>query len=140
MVSSVNHASDVLPSTTQLQNGNFQIQDVIGQGGFGITYCAEDTRLHRQVAIKEFFPHASLRRGTEVQPGSAMPLTNYDAAKLKFLEEARVLASFSHRGIVDVLTIFEENNTAYMVMKYLRGKTLRHLLEAHGHLTGSYGA
>jgi len=134
MITPNNSTADALPSGTRFQKYDFEIGEVLGQGGFGITYQAQDAGLHRDVAIKEFFPHGCVRRGHEVQPGGALTAASYAAAKQKFLEEARALARFSHRNIVNVLTLFEGNNTAYMVMEYLKGKTLQQLVEARGAL------
>lgn len=127
----------VLPGGTKLQNGTYTIGKVLGQGGFGITYYGGDMNLHRSVAIKEFFPDGSIRRDNSVQPGSAMSPADFQEAKKKFLEEARALARFHHRNIVQILTIFEESSTAYMVMEFLKGKTLMLLLQERGVLPES---
>jgi serine/threonine protein kinase len=128
---------DALPVGTKLQGGNFSLGKVLGQGGFGITYVGSDTGLRRAVAIKEFFPEGSSRQGMLVQPSGAMNSTDYATAKETFLEEARTLAQFQHPDIVDVYTVFEENNTAYMVMELLKGKTLGQLVEERGILPES---
>ena len=108
------------------------IQQVLGQGGFGITYAGYDTRLKRAVAIKEFFPYGAKREGLTAQPPGAMAGEDYIAARQRFLDEARVLAQFRHGGIVAVYALFEEHNTAYMVMELLRGQTLLQRLETQG--------
>ncbi|MBV9469727.1 MAG: protein kinase, partial [Abitibacteriaceae bacterium] len=118
-----------LAAGTGLQGGAYLIQHVLGQGGFGITYLGHDVRLRRPVAIKEFFPTGCLRQNERVQPSRTIAPTQYETIKHRFLEEARTLAQFHHPGIVDVYTCFEENDTAYMVMEFLHGKTLLHLLE-----------
>lgn len=123
-----------LPVNTRLQNGAFTIGKVLGKGGFGITYLCGDMNLRRVVAIKEFFPEDCLRQGNSVQPRDSMSAQEYSSAKSKFMEEARTLARFHHPGIVAVHTFFEENNTAYMVMEYLKGKTLAQLIEERGAL------
>ena len=120
-----------LPLGTSLQDGAYLIQHVLGQGGFGITYLGHDTRLRRPVAIKEFFPAGCLRHNSSVQLTGATSVGHYATIKGRFLEEARTLAQFHHPGIVDVYTCFEENNTAYMVMEFLQGKTLLRRLEEH---------
>lgn len=127
-----NNASDALPANTKLQGGAFAIGKVLGQGGFGITYYGGDMTLHRYVAIKEFFPAGCVRQGNVVQPDATMSLADFENAKRKFLEEARALARFQHRNIARVLTIFQDNNTAYMVMEFLKGKTLMQLSEERG--------
>jgi serine/threonine protein kinase len=123
-----------LQAGTKLNNGKFTVGKVLGQGGFGITYLGGDASLGRSVAIKEFFPQGCIRQGTTVCPSSAITVTDYHVARQKFLEEARVLAQFHHRGIVAVYSTFEENNTAYMVMEFVKGKTLLSLVETRGPL------
>lgn len=126
--------SGALPPSSKLQGGVYTVGKVLGQGGFGITYLGGDIRAHRPVAIKEFFPYGSTRRGISVQPFGGMPAAEYATSRSRFLDEARVLAKFDHPGIVDVYGTFEENNTAYMVMELLRGKTLGQLVEDRGPL------
>ncbi len=125
---------DALPAGTRLQGGSLVLEEVLGIGGFGITYRGQDTHLHRAVAVKEFFPYGCRRDGTDVHPPAAMPEAEFQAARRRFLDEAKTLAQFRHPGIVDVYTLFEENNSAYMVMEFLRGQTLGQLLEARGRL------
>src|SRR5688572_18751632 len=108
----VTNAAHALPVGTKLQNGNFTVGQVLGQGGFGITYVGSDTGLRRAAAIKEFFPDGSTRQGKNVQPGGGHNAAEFQNAKITFLEEARTLAQFQHPNIVDVYTVFEENNTA----------------------------
>ncbi|MBV9470549.1 MAG: serine/threonine protein kinase [Abitibacteriaceae bacterium] len=126
--------SDTLAPGTALQDGAFITRQVLGIGGFGITYLAGDARLRRPVAIKEFFPYGSKRIAKAVQPPSAIAPQDYLGARQRFLDEAQILAQFRHAGIVDVYTLFEENNTAYMVMEFLQGKTLLQLVEERGAL------
>jgi len=127
--------SPALVVGTKLQGGAFAVGKVLGQGGFGITYMASDTANRRAVAIKEFFPFGNcVRVGMTVQPTTVMPVTNYEHAQSRFLDEARVLARFNIPGIVRVYTSFTENNTAYMVMELLRGKTLAGVLKERGAL------
>jgi serine/threonine protein kinase len=127
--------SGALPPGTKLQGGMYSIGKVLGQGGFGITYLGGDIRARRPVAIKELFPYGSTRRGTNVHPFGGLPASEYAGARARFLDEARILARFDHSGIVDVYGTFEENNTAYMVMELLRGKTLGQLVADHGPLS-----
>jgi len=126
----------VLPSGTMLQGGAFLLDGVLGQGGFGITYQSRDTRLSRTVALKEFFPQAQgcLRRGTTVHPSGNITNCEFHEERDKFLEEGQRLAQFQHQGIVKVFSLFEENNTAYMVMEFLKGKTLLKMVEETGPL------
>jgi len=120
-----------LPLGTKLLGGKYTVGKVLGQGGFGITYMGADTVLSRPVAIKELFPEGCQRNGTTVQPTRITP-SDFSSMKQRFLDEARLLASLNHPGIVKVYDFFEENNTAYMVMEYLRGKSLAKLVEERG--------
>jgi F-box protein 11 len=123
-----------LPVGTRLHGGLYSIGKVLGQGGFGITYLGSDSGLKRAVAIKEFFPQVQgcSRAGTTVQPGGMIAQADYRKEKNKFLAEGQRLAQFQHPSIVKVFSLFEENNTAYMVMEFLRGKTLLKLVEEDG--------
>src|SRR5215213_5651905 len=129
--------SGALPPGTKLQGGVYSVGKVLGQGGFGITYLGGDIRGRRPVAIKELFPYGSTRRGNNVHPFGGLPAAEYATTRDRFLDEARVLARFDHPGIVDVYGTFEENNTAYMVMELLRGRTLGQLVEERGPLPES---
>src|SRR4051812_9838425 len=126
--------SGALPLGTKLHGGIYSVGRVLGQGGFGITYLGADVRARRPVAIKEFFPFGSTRRGVEVQPFGGLKAPDFEHARERFLDEARILARFDHPGIVDVYGTFEENGTAYMVMELLRGTTLASLVEERGAL------
>jgi serine/threonine protein kinase len=106
---------------------------VLGQGGFGITYAGRDLDLDREVAIKEFFPFDAairIKQDNRLEPSGGLSRSQYEEARQKFLEEARVVARFNHPGIVNVFAAFEEKNTAYMVMEFLSGKNLLQLIEA----------
>ncbi|MDB5046874.1 MAG: protein kinase, partial [Deinococcus sp.] len=121
-----------LPVGTTLMSGQYTLNRVLGQGGFGITYAGEDTRLGLKVAIKELFLDGSSRRGkTVVAPGN-ISSAEYQTTKKGFLDEAKVLASFNDPGIVKVMNYFEENSTAYLVMEFLEGSTLGGLIEKRG--------
>ena len=115
-----------------LGSGEYQITQPLGQGGFGITYRGIDTKLNRPVAVKEFFPEGCWREGTTVVSAGRWNSNTYSDAKQKFLLEGRTLGQFNHPGIVRVFYYFEENNTAYLVMEYLRGRTLGQVLKARG--------
>ena len=128
-----------LPLGTKLFGGKYSVGKVLGQGGFGITYMGADTVLSRPVAIKELFPEGCQRNGTTVQP-TRIPPSDFSSMKQKFLDEARLLASLNHPGIVKVYDFFEENNTAYMVMEYLRGKSLAKVVEERGGALGEQEA
>lgn len=121
------HSANCLPSGTQL--GPFQLSDVVGEGGFGIVYLARDTQLDRTVAIKEYMPSSlagrSERRTVAVRPQHK---SIFDAGLKSFINEARLLAKFSHPALVQVHQFFEQNDTAYMVMRYYEGSTLSRMV------------
>ena len=128
---SVATPSLAFPKGTTLLNGRYVIEKDLGQGGFGITYKATDTRLSRPVAIKEFFPSSlgCARRGKSVVPNNPQ---DYQTSLQEFLDEARILAKIKHPNKVEVYDVFEENNTAYMVMEFIEGKNLLDLLNDRG--------
>jgi serine/threonine protein kinase len=121
-----------LPAGTRLSSGAYTLGKTLGQGGFGITYLGSDTRLKRPVAIKELFPSGCARHAGSVAPGGGWTIAMFIDAKQRFMEEGQTLARFSHVGIVRVYNAFEENSTAYIVMEYLRGKSLGGLLQERG--------
>jgi serine/threonine protein kinase len=119
----------ILSPGAYLASGEYRIDQPLGQGGFGITYQGIDTRLNRAVAVKEFFPEGCWREGSTVVSAGKWNSDTYSSAKQKFLLEGQTLGQFNHPGIVRVFYYFEENNTAYMVMEYLQGKTLAEILQ-----------
>ena len=104
----------------------YEIESILGQGGFGITYLARDTNLNHRVAIKEFLPSDLATRGEDsgITPFSSDHEETYVWGLERFIGEAQTLARFTHPHIVQVHTVFEANNTAYMVMQYLEGENL----------------
>lgn len=108
----------------------YVINGIIGEGGFGIVYAAQDTLLHRNVAIKEYMPAAIANRLSPAQINlrSVRHQQTFDAGMQGFIEEARLLAQFKHPALVEILRFWEANGTAYMVMPHYSGKTLRNLL------------
>lgn len=113
--------------------GRYTIEGVLGQGGFGITYLGIDELHEKKVAIKEFFPQGIVTRNIEYQDNVTVTFVgekdNYEKGKERFLKEARTMAKFSKdEGIVKALDFFEINNTAYIVMEYLEGITLKQYL------------
>lgn len=119
-----------LPTGTRVDH--YVIREVLGAGGFGITYLAEHEGLAKQYAIKEYFPHAfSYRHGRTVLPSSASDGT-YKWGLDRFLTEARALARFKHPAIVDVTSIFEANGTAYIVLGYESGVDMTQWLKRLG--------
>jgi peptide/nickel transport system substrate-binding protein len=113
-----------LSTGSSLQSGKYTIQETLGAGGFGITYRATDELLGRAVAIKELYPQGCGREGNTITLGGHYTPERWDKAVAAFLREARLLANTDHPGIVTVYDYFRENNTAYMVMKYIKGTTL----------------
>jgi serine/threonine protein kinase len=108
----------------------YQIEKPLGGGGFGITYLARDSNLQLPVAIKEYFPSDLVTRGADqmvkVRGGSTNEhQEQYDWGLERFLDEARALATFRHPNIVRVLRYFRENGTAYIVMEYESGLSLK---------------
>lgn len=120
---------DALPPGTRIQE--FEFREVLGRGGFGITYLGWDSRLERVMAIKEYMPAGFAVRDSEwsVHPTTGEDRGTYEWGLDRFLEEARMLARFDRApGVVDVKRIFEANRTAYTVMEYLEGGTLSAVL------------
>ncbi len=113
-----------LKAGTVVGAGRYRLDATIGRGGFGLTYRGFDRHQNRVVAIKELFLDGSIRRETRVIPPASLKPTDFDAARVSFLNEARTMARFSHSSIVGVLDTFEENNTAYMVMEFVEGESL----------------
>ncbi len=120
----------------------YRIDSVLGQGGFGITYRAYDTNLQRDVAIKEYLPTGVAVRepSQKLHPVSDQHSEHYGWGLERFLGEARVLARFNHPNIVRVLSVFEANNTAYMIMEYERGESLSLQLRDRGLVYDELGA
>ena len=109
----------------------YVIKEILGQGGFGITYLAEDTNLNQEVAIKEYLPvELAVRDGDHsIHPVSGEHGEQFSWGLDRFMSEARTLAQFKHTNIVRVLTVFPENNSAYMVMEYEKGQAMHELLK-----------
>ena len=117
--------------------GRYVIQKVLGQGGFGITYLGIDKLYGNKVAIKEYYPQKIAMRKAQyedvVTVTSIEKKNNYNKGKKRFLDEAQVMARFNkNEGIVKILDFFEANNTAYIVMEYLEGITLKQYLGKYG--------
>ena len=116
-------------------NGRYRVCRSLGQGGFGITYLAEDELLGQKIVIKEYFPAAFARRAED---GSIRIMEETDRAAFtegrnRFLREARILTSLLDvPGVVKAWNYFQENQTAYLVMEYVQGISLRSWLEQNG--------
>lgn len=108
----------------------YEVTDILGLGGFGITYLANDMNLDHEVAIKEYLPVDLSTRDddNQVQPVSSEHRDRYFWGLDRFLDEARTIGKFKHPNIVRVRNVFEANNTAYMVMDYELGESLQEIL------------
>ena len=115
--------------------GQYIVERVLGQGGFGITYAATDHKTGKRVAVKEFFPDAM---ATRVDHSTVMPFSgergeSFDYGKKCFLQEAETLAQFiGNENIVRIYSYFEENGTAYFVMEYVEGVGFDAYIKEHG--------
>ena len=131
---SIHDYPDALPALSRLHW--YVLERVLGQGGFGITYLAKDTNLDQRVAIKEYLPVdvATRMPDTSVRSRTEELRDRYRWGLERFIQEARTLARFDHPNIVRVLSVFEFNNTAYMVMRFEEGGTLSEMLDRRGTL------
>lgn len=123
---------------SELQGGKYRIIKVLGQGGFGITYEAEQVLLKRKVAIKEFFMKDCCEREestSQVYIGTGTQRNLVSKFRTKFLREAQMIAAMDHPHIVRVLDVFEENGTAYYVMENLPGGDIGSLVKSNGPLS-----
>ncbi len=117
-------------------NGKYLVGRALGEGGFGITYIGFDLNLDLRVAIKEYYPNGLVTRqvsGTmSVTPFTAQG-EQYDKGLNRFVQEAKSLAKFHDlTGIVSVKDFFRENSTAYIVMEYIEGETLKQYIARKG--------
>ena len=125
-----------------LQGGKYRIERMLGQGGFGITYLAELVSAHKRVAIKELFI-ANNGQAINGRNGNYVTVTNdsnqvvFDKHREKFKKEASRLATLHHKNLVHVYEWFEENGTAYYVMDFIEGESLRDKLNREGALPES---
>ena len=113
-----------LPSGTILND--YRIDEILGKGGFAITYLATDTQLGNQVVLKELLPDGIATRvdGSTVVSQTPDLQDDFRWAVDSFLQEARTLANFEHPNIVRIYRLFEANGTAYIVMPFIQGETL----------------
>lgn len=121
----------------RILNKRYVILDILGEGGFGITYKGHDQFLDITVAIKEFYPHGIVTRNNTVSDNITVTNSSmgdaFDRGRERFLNEAMIIAKFKAQdGIVNFKDFFEENNTVYIVMEYLQGITLRDYLKDNG--------
>ncbi|MDR1455238.1 MAG: protein kinase [Tannerella sp.] len=136
-----------LPKGHYLRDKKYQLGNVIGQGGFGITYTGTwstevkgelgTVRTDVPICIKEYFfkdycfrDKASLHVRVHSKTGQTL----FDKFKEKLIKEAKILSEVHHPFVVNVLEVFEENNTAYIAMEYIQGCSLKYMLDAQGPL------
>ena len=116
--------------------GKYLIGKVIGEGGFGITYIGLQMTLSKRVAIKEYYPSGAANRSIDSSENVIVTgnrIDFYEKGMQRFLDEAKNVAAFCEEdGIVDIMDYFRENNTAYIVMEYLEGETLKDYVSHHG--------
>ncbi len=127
-----------LQENTILQGGKYTIISILGQGGFGITYLGVQSGLDRKVAIKEFFIREMCKRDdstNHVTLGTEGSRGTVDMYRQKFLKEARSIAQLNHSNIVRIIDVFEENGTAYYVMEYAEGGSLKDKVKEKGSLS-----
>lgn len=119
------HSGNALPIGHRLHE--FEIEGLVGEGGFGIVYLARDTQLRRTVAIKEYMPASLASRAGDlsVTVRSERHRETFTLGMRSFVNEARLLASFDHPALIKVYRFWEENGTAYMVMPFYQGPTLK---------------
>ena len=132
--------SDVQPNLLKpgtILHNQYLVGNVIGEGGFGITYVGLDLSLDMKIAIKEFYPAGFANRNNTVSNNVTLNYENegeyFRTGVERFLREAKSIAKFhNEKGIVDVRAFFEENDTAYIIMEYLEGENLSQKLKRDG--------
>ena len=124
-----NHSLTLEPGT---RLGEFEVTKTIGEGGFGIVYLAWDHSLDRKVALKEYMPSSLAYRSgpTDIKARSERHQETFEAGLKSFINEAKLLAQFDHPSLLKVYRFWEANGTAYMVMPFLEGATVRDTIRA----------
>ena len=125
-------------SSGTILHAKYRVNGVIGQGGFGITYDGTDLNLDMHVAIKEYFPNMMANRHATVST-EVLCYSNtqdmYEQGMKNFLNEAKNMAKYAgEENFVTVHDYFTENNTAYIIMEFVEGVTLKQYLKEHGKL------
>jgi len=125
-------AEDGLSLPIGARIGEFEITRRIGDGGFSIVYLARDHSLDRTVALKEYMPSSLATRigATQVQPRSQRCRDTFEAGLKSFVNEAKLLAQFDHPALVKVYRFWEAHGTAYMVMPFYQGVTVKDAVRA----------
>ena len=136
----VTPSSRALPADTRL-NRKYTIKNILGSGGFGITYRGVEDETGVPVAVKEYFPHRLALRTQEqgrlsVAPFSEKYRQEFEEGRRHFLDEAKILRELEYLdNIVSVFDCFEANGTAYIVMEYIEGVTLEEVVQTNGTLS-----
>ena len=125
-------AEDGLSLRIGTRVSEFEITQRIGEGGFSIVYLAMDHSLERTVALKEYMPSSLATRvgATQVQPRSSRYRDTFEAGLKSFVNESKLLAQFDHPALVKVYRFWEANGTAYMVMPFYQGVTVKEAVRA----------
>ena len=126
-------ANNALPAGYKIHE--FEIVQVVGEGGFGIVYLANDLQLQRTVALKEYMPSSLATRSADhgISLRSERHRETFELGLRSFVNEARLLASFDHPSLVKVYRFWEQNGTAFMVMPFYEGPTLKMLFKQSPH-------
>jgi hypothetical protein len=120
---------DVLQPGTSLSHNQYRIESYLRAGGFGITYLARNS-FNRDVVLKEcFVPSFCSRSQATVRPRSEASKAPMQKAIRAFLNEAQALSQLQHPNIVRIRHSFQENDTAYMALEYIRGHDLLDMIE-----------
>lgn len=133
-----NRPPDYILRQGTILNGKYVVGKMLGQGGFGITYVGWDLSLARKVAIKEYFPAGQVTRhpamGSTLQWYTTGQADNARRGGMEmFLKEARKMTRVDNVAqVVRVLSLFQENDTAYIVMEFVEGETLKNRLMRTG--------
>ena len=122
------------PLPAQFLLGHYEVEQVLGSGGFGVTYRAIDHKLKRKVAIKEYFPRGAASREANggVQVASAKQEALFRWGLDRFVEEAQTLARFNHPNICRVTQIFSGNGTCYLVLDHVDGQSMQQWMAGAG--------
>jgi serine/threonine protein kinase len=127
-----------LRSQTMLKQGQYRVENPLGQGGFGIAYKAVKIATGETVAIKEFLPERSVRQGNQIIWSTAISPQDRQEYIREFLQEGESIARCSpHPHIVKPYEWFEENNTGYIILEFVPGKTLDKILKQEKKLSES---
>lgn len=134
-----------LPNGHLLQNGKYRLTHIVGQGGFGITYKGVwftevkgplgTIKTEVPICVKEYFFKDYCYRDPEsyaVRVHSETGRVLFDKFKEKLIKEAKILSEVHHPHIVNVLEVFEENDTAYIAMEYISGNSLKYMMDKEG--------